>query len=66
MTKNESEDEITQAGIEARRAFVKTAAKAAIAAPAVTLLLNAATKRAEAQSLYQPPNPDVMVHPTRG
>ena len=66
MTKNESKGEITQVEFEARRAFVKTAAKAPIAAPAVTLLLNAATKMADAQSLYQPPTPDVMVHPIRG
>ena len=65
VTKNEGK-EITQVEHEARRAFVKTATKAAIVAPAVVLLLNAATKPAAAQSFYQPLTPDVMVHPIRG
>jgi hypothetical protein len=66
VTKKEDEGEISEVELEARRAFVKTAAKAAVVAPVVTLLLNAATKPAYAQSLYQAPTPDVMVHPIRG
>jgi hypothetical protein len=37
-----------------RRAFIKTAAQVAVTAPAVTLLLNASTKPATAESLYHP------------
>ena len=42
----------TEVPSEARRTFVKTAAKAAIAAPAVVLLLDAATKPASAVPVY--------------
>jgi hypothetical protein len=37
-----------------RRAFVTGAAKVAVTAPVVAMLLNASTKPAAAQSLYQP------------
>ena len=37
---------------KSRRAFVKGAAKAAVVAPAVVMLLNATTKPAEAVTLY--------------
>ena len=41
-------------GLKTRRAFVTTAAKVAVTAPAVAMLLNASTKPAAAQQIYQP------------
>jgi hypothetical protein len=38
-----------------RRAFVTGAAKVAVTAPVVAMLLNASTKPASAQQIYQPP-----------
>jgi len=37
-----------------RRAFVTSAAKVAVTAPVVAMLLNASTKPAAAQQIYQP------------
>lgn len=48
MIKSEAET----AEIKARREFLKTAGKAAIAAPAVALILSASTKPAEAVTTY--------------
>jgi hypothetical protein len=39
---------------DTRRAFVKTAAKAAVVAPAVMMILDASTKPASAQTFYGP------------
>jgi hypothetical protein len=47
--KDESPDKAVDA-IEARREFLKRAGKAAVAAPAVALLLSATAQRASAQA----------------
>jgi hypothetical protein len=44
--------EAETAEVKARREFLKTAGKAAIAAPAVALILSASTKPAEATISY--------------
>lgn len=51
--------------IQARRAFLKGAGKAAVSAPAVMLILSASTKQASADAIYiRPPcdlqNPDAI------
>lgn len=66
MTEDESKGEVTHVEREGRRAFVGTMAKGAMVAPTVTLLLDVTTKPADAQSVYQPLTPDVMVHPITG
>lgn len=45
----------TKPASKTRRGFVKIAAKAAVTAPAVVMLLNASTKPAEAAVRYRPP-----------
>jgi hypothetical protein len=47
-----SKIESVTAKVESRRSFVKISAKAALAAPAAVLLLDASTKPAEALTLY--------------
>jgi hypothetical protein len=44
----------TSAAPKTRRAFVRTAAKVAVTAPAVVMLLNASTKPAAAGVVYRP------------
>jgi hypothetical protein len=47
-----SNSDLDNKALEARRKFLRTAGQAAITAPAVTLLLAAASKPAAAQSAY--------------
>jgi len=50
----ESKIEAVTAQVQSRRAFVKTAAKVAVTAPAAAMLLNASVKPAKARVLYDP------------
>ena len=52
---DETKLENSDASMKTRRAFVATAAKVAVTAPVVAMLLSASTKPSSAQSLYQPP-----------
>ena len=50
----QSKGETVSAQVQSRRAFVKTAAKVAVTAPAAALLLQASAKPAKARVLYDP------------
>ena len=54
-----SESSIKISGQAARRNFLKTSGRVAIAAPAVVLLLSAGSKSADAQTTYGPILDDV-------
>ena len=60
----ESKIEAVIAQVQSRRAFVKTAAKVAVTAPAAALLLNASAKPAKAApELYRGVSDDVSIDP---
>jgi hypothetical protein len=53
----ESKIEAITATVQNRRAFVKTAAKVAVTAPAAAMLLNASVKPAKAEPAYDTGDP---------
>ena len=55
MEEDRKIEAVEAANTKSRRAFVKGAAKAAVVAPAVVMLLNATTKPAKALEPYDTP-----------